>query len=389
MGSYDGAEVCEMVGLYLLSEIKQKFGANSFGLYRDDGLGCFENLSGPRADRIRKDLISLFKAHSLKITVEINLKCTDFLDVTFDLRKNIFYPFRKPNDEPLFINVKSNHPPTIIKQLPKMISERVSRNSSSMDMFHKAKPLYDKALRKSGFNDEIHYNKTTTAKRKNRPRNILWFNPPFSQHIKTNISAKFKALVEKHFPKQHKYNKLFNKNNLKLSFCCLPNVGQIITQHNKKVLRSDQNSSENVKQCNCRVKADCPLRGKCLSRSIIYKATVTSGQSEKIYIGCTETTFKERYANHKQSFKNATLSSSTALSKHIWSLKRTDASYTLRWDIMAKAMPYKCGTRNCDLCMTEKLEIVCADQKSLLNSRAEIISKCRHRNKYTLKCLKT
>ena len=38
MGSYDGAEICELVGLFLLNKLAQRFGGDNVGLYRDDGL---------------------------------------------------------------------------------------------------------------------------------------------------------------------------------------------------------------------------------------------------------------------------------------------------------------------------------------------------------------
>ena len=61
MGSFDGAEVCELVGLYILHILSTKYGKNLNGIYRDDGLACFENVSGPQADQIRKDFIYLGK----------------------------------------------------------------------------------------------------------------------------------------------------------------------------------------------------------------------------------------------------------------------------------------------------------------------------------------
>ena len=45
MGSYDGAEVCELVGLYLLNLLTNEFGKRNIGLYRDDGFSCFQNIS--------------------------------------------------------------------------------------------------------------------------------------------------------------------------------------------------------------------------------------------------------------------------------------------------------------------------------------------------------
>ena len=51
MDSYDGAEICELVGLYILHKLGVKYGKERIGLYRDDGLACFENTSGPEAER--------------------------------------------------------------------------------------------------------------------------------------------------------------------------------------------------------------------------------------------------------------------------------------------------------------------------------------------------
>ena len=71
MGSYDGAELCELVGLYLLDLIAKEFDKKYFGLYRDDGLGCFENISGPDSERIKKKIIKVFKSNGLNITVDL------------------------------------------------------------------------------------------------------------------------------------------------------------------------------------------------------------------------------------------------------------------------------------------------------------------------------
>ena len=86
MSSYDGAELCELVGLYLLDLLTKEFGEQNIGLYRDDGLSCFENISGPDSEKIKKKLFKIFKSNGLSITVESNLIVTYFLDVTFDLK---------------------------------------------------------------------------------------------------------------------------------------------------------------------------------------------------------------------------------------------------------------------------------------------------------------
>ena len=118
-GSYDGAEIYELVGLYLLNQLSTVIDQISVGSYRSDGTAAINNANGPKLDRIRKDIIALFKEEGLSMTLETNLMKTDFLDVTFNLATKKHFPFRKANNTPLYINALSNHPPTIIKQLPK------------------------------------------------------------------------------------------------------------------------------------------------------------------------------------------------------------------------------------------------------------------------------
>ena len=86
MGSFDGAEICELVGLYILNILSSKYHVNgSIGLYRDDGLAAFNNISGPQAEKIKKVITKCFKDQGLKITIKYNLKIANFLDVTFNL----------------------------------------------------------------------------------------------------------------------------------------------------------------------------------------------------------------------------------------------------------------------------------------------------------------
>ena len=156
MGSFDGAEACELVGLYLLDILRKEFGDNKIGLHRDDGLSCFQNLSGPESEKIKDKLCEIFKNHGLNIAVECNLRITDFLDVTFDLRPGKYYPYRKVNSELLYIHKQSNHPPSITKEIPAMISsKRISNISCDKESFDKAAPDYNNALKNSDFNENI------------------------------------------------------------------------------------------------------------------------------------------------------------------------------------------------------------------------------------------
>ena len=237
----------------MLNQLSTVIDKSSVGLYRDDGLAAINNENGPKLHRISKDIIALFKKEGLSITIETNLIETDFLDVTFNLATKKYSPFRKANNTPLYINAFSNHPPTIIKQLPKMISKRISDLSCNKDEFDKVKSVYESALKDSGQFSSMSYNNSNTPNaRINRNRKVIWFNPPYSQNVKTNIGKLFIKLMRKHFRKNSKYHKIFNLNTLKLSYCLTTNVGNIIKQHNSKVLIK---TNDNInRKCNCRSK---------------------------------------------------------------------------------------------------------------------------------------
>ena len=135
MGSFDGAEVCELVGLYVLNSLVKRFEKENIGLYRDDGLALIKGTSGRVADKVRKDLCAQFLEFGLKITAEVNHQLVNFFDMTLNLREGSYRPHRKPNNDPLYINRHSNHPPSITKQLPASISKRISSISSDKSAF--------------------------------------------------------------------------------------------------------------------------------------------------------------------------------------------------------------------------------------------------------------
>ena len=68
MRSYDGAEICELDGLYILSILGKVYGIEKVGLYQDYGLVCLHNISGPASDKIQEDIIRTFwENFSLKV----------------------------------------------------------------------------------------------------------------------------------------------------------------------------------------------------------------------------------------------------------------------------------------------------------------------------------
>ena len=94
MGSFDGAEIRAIVGLYLVDKLSVLLHKENVGLYRDDGLAVVDNANVPKLDKLRTKIITIFKAEGLSITIETNLIETDFLDVTFNLHTNKYFPYR-------------------------------------------------------------------------------------------------------------------------------------------------------------------------------------------------------------------------------------------------------------------------------------------------------
>ena len=127
-------------------------------------LAIIKSKSARLLDKTRKEFHKIFEQCDLKITAEVNLNVVNFLDVTFDLNNAIHKPYRKLDDDPLYINRHSFHPPSITRQLPTAINKRTALLSSDEQTFKESTPIYQNA-----------------RTRRNRQRNIIWFNPPFSK----------------------------------------------------------------------------------------------------------------------------------------------------------------------------------------------------------------
>ena len=142
------------------------------------------------------------------------------------------------------------------------------------------------------------------------------------------------------------------------------NMTNLIKQQNARVLKNQEHTEKS--SCNCRVRDNCPLDGKCLHECILYQANVITNNECKKYLRAAEGEFKLRYNNHTMSFRHKNY---TQLSKYLWKLKEEDVDCNLYWSIKACAPPYKYGTRKCNLCLTEKIIIVRSDSKKLFNKR--------------------
>ena len=383
MGSFHGAEVCDLVGLYLLNKLSTIFDKRDCGLYRDDGLAIVNWTTPRRLDGLRKNAISIALEAGFKITIDIGHTKTDFLDVSIDLTNNTYKPYRKKNAKILYINKESNHPIHIKTGLPRMIEKRLKTLSKDEEAFNSTKVEYDQALRKSGYEHKLSYqndqDQTSGKKRKrNRRRKCIYYNPPYCRSTKTNVGRSFLRLVDKHFDEDHIFRRAFNRSTIKVSYSCLSNVKSIIQSHNKSVIENNHiESGLPKKACNCKKEA-CPLDGACLTEGLIYEAKVTAGTSNKIYIGSTGRTFKSRYGSHKYSFEHPG-KNETELSKHVWSLKNKKIHHQISWKIVKNVKQGKpSAQRTCSLCNAEKMAIAHADKRTLLNTRSELNSMCPH-----------
>ena len=89
-------------------------------------------------------------------------------------------------------------------------------------------------------------------------------------NMETNIGKTFSKLVKKHFLRNNSFHKIFNKNTIKINYCCLRNISSIIASHNKSVLGPKAKEYG----CNCRNKESCPLHIQCLTPKVIFEAAV-------------------------------------------------------------------------------------------------------------------
>ena len=179
-------------------------------------------------------------------------------------------------------------------------------------------------------------------------------------------------------------HKIFNRNTVKISYSCTSNLKQNIDGHNKSILHS---KIVPPKTCNCRKPAACPMYGNCLKESVINQATVTTDDNNppQTYVRLTENCFKTTYSNPKTSFSNSNKRFSTELRKHIWHLKDSKSKFRVTWKILKQAAPYNPASNRCNLCLWEKYFIIRKPELGSLNKGNELITSCRHANKFLLK----
>ena len=319
------------------------------------------------------------------MTAEVNKKIINFLDVTLDLNTGTHRPYMKPNTTLLYISSLSNHPPSILKNIPLEVNRRLCRLSSTREDFLSVVEPYQEALDKAGYNHQLLYQEpdppaaTPAASRRSRTRRVTWFNPPFSQSICTNIGQKFLNLIDSCFPPEHELRKVVNRNTVKVSYSTMPNMAQQMNQHNAKVSRGEQ--VEPSGGCNGhRGGNQCPLPGNCMAKGVVYSAEVTdtSTGEKETYTGLTDGTMRDRISKHMGNCRTRH-EPGTRLSTHVRKLQDRGAPYNITWQILSRASSFNPTTGMCRLCLKEKYLIMFAPATASLNKRSEVYSSCRHR----------
>ena len=204
---------------------------------------------------------------------------------------------------------------------------------------------YPEALKKNMNNTNLQFDMTCTnknsEKNKKRKRKITWFTPPpsFLTLCGNKCCENHPYINQQTLPKDKRLSKIFNRNAIKVSYSCLLNVTQTISNNNHRLLQLHrmQESTQDIKLCNCRSKYPYPVHGKCLTKCVVYKGAVTETNSnnEETYIGLTQNEFRTRFNLHKSSFKlEHKMRTSTTLSDHVWKLKNKNVNLNIKWEVV-------------------------------------------------------
>ena len=157
------------------------------------------------------------KNEGLSITTKANLKALNFLDIQLDLINSSYRPYRTPNDNLMYIDINPKRPPNIKKQIPKSISKRICELSSKKEILNNNIRTYNDALKRCEFQEKLVFvpevpSDPPVNQRRKRKHKIIWFNPPYSKNVRTNIGKVFSNLLHKNFPSIHLFQKFLTIN---------------------------------------------------------------------------------------------------------------------------------------------------------------------------------
>ena len=341
---------------------------------------------------MRQSIIKVFRDLNLSITIEVGLTRVNFLDVVMDLEKEIYKPYRKPGDKPLYVNSWSNHPPLVLRNIPLGINRRLCEISSNKDVFLEAIPPYQVELDKCGYKHKLVWMEVEGLQQKKksrgRARMVIWFNPPHSINVKTNVGKEFLSLLDKHFPKGHALNTILNRNTVKVSYRCLPNMGRKLASHNSKILRKTANPNPKPPaKCNCQKsrRSECPVPGGCNQDGAVYQTTVATNDGRvESYVGLAKN-FKKRFRKHRTTLTDRDAEGHTTMSRYFWKKVDEGKDPKVSWKFLEKDIPdFNPVTGLCKLCTREKFQIVLNPSVATLNHRTEMFAYCRHKPLYLI-----
>ena len=251
-----------------------------------------------------------------------------------------------------------------------MISSQISEKFCDKNHFDKAVPGYKIALEISGLDHNITQI-PIQSKCQTQKRQIIWFNLPYSANLKTNVGKVFMRIGDEYFLHLHKYYKLFNRNNIKLSYSCMPGMNNVIQKHNSKIMNNVAPCT--IKTRNFRRETGSHMNGNCLSDCLIQKHLLI-----QLLINITMVLLKIL-------LKNLTITINFLLEINL--VKRTLNCFSMYGNWKRKLLIV---LSIFILLWNQRymFEDLIVDLNVLPNKRDELVSKCRHGNKFTLNCLR-
>ena len=386
MGAFDGAECCDLVGLFLLSKLQHL--PIKVGAYRDDVLSVC-NLAPYQVEKVKQQVVEVFQQYGLKVKAMANARVCNFLDIQLDLSNEVHRPYTKPGTHLEYVHVNSNHPKHVTKHAVSEIGKRLSLLSSTEEIFNAAKGPYEEALKRAGHKELLSYQPAArpdqSRARRRRRRRIIWFNPPYCASMSTKLGRDFLSLLDECIPVGHPLRRVLNRHTVQLSYRTMPSLSKIIAANNIKVLSEDRLFEQQLPRnsnCNCRGGTEaCPMEGaRCKDTNLLYGATVSEqGKPDATYAGISAPSWKTRYANHTHSFRHTGKRGNTSLAGYIWRLKDENRDFTISWRTLATLPSYNPTTNSCRLCLTEKFTIMHMPELATINQHDEFYTACRHK----------
>lgn len=375
--------------------------------YRDDGLvllrgsDSYWSKNFPKWESSVRDAIRNFSLNNYEITMDYNPNFINFLDLQISKTDDFqlhFGIYKKPGQKLIYLNKESMHPPSVTKSIPYSVLHRLYSLSSSVEN-QKPKQIfgeYISALSNANLltnkqkNSHFKFRESPVKKKtKKDPRKIhfvldwcapWWIRKPV-EILKENL-------------KRYKLNHL----RISVSYSVMTSVeNKIKSDTQNKLTQNLENRNFMTENCNCR--NDCMLKdGKCRVSGCIYKMSCNFGDCNHHYIGSTSNFAKKRTSAHlydsmavyKEYKSSKTINNIDSFTKHLnrHILSLDNLSVPLLRDrilstVIKSGLHHGYGTQSCSLCKFEKFEIFKAyrSKVKLMNSRDELLSKCRHPSK--------